>query len=638
MPKLYSLKKSRKILHNTFALFQRKKNRMDPVPRDQVEQILRDLDTSVLQKNREGASRLAHELEEMKQHFLKKTFFDYIREFLGAISFAIVAAYIIRQFCFELYEVPTGSMRPTIQEQDRLIVSKTTFGFHDALLFKKPWLFNENQLVREGLIVFTVRGMEMRDKEALYFGFIPGVKQLVKRAPALPGDTLYFYGGDIYGVDKEGKPFTKLAQQSGLDFVEHIPIPSFEGETDLTGRISDGYYSEALFKQFQVPVARMKTEANGWTQGEFNLNGQWEKEDLQALKAVHDTPKAYADLWGIGNYALARLLSIKETKQFYQKEFPAGNQEGLILELHHTPNVTFPLPEVRRTDNGAFGPSMTPMTTLVPLKQKHFKRIMNGMTTARFYVRNGGAYRYTESGKRPQHPKLDAEFPNVPDGCYEFYRGTAYAVHIGGFRSELPKTHPLYATSPENIRTLFNLGTYFNQLFDPIAPFQPYNPQRFAYWKEGALNLMGSPLLLSGEKETENLIKSEKKKESQSGSLAPYIAFVDRGPPLKDNGQVDIDKIRHFGLKVPDDAIMGLGDNYAGSSDSRTFGFIPLDNLRGSPVFTFWPFSSRFGYLKQPGYAIITLPNMISWILGGVVVLIVILYTRRKANRSLFKS
>jgi signal peptidase I len=637
MPKVYSLKKSRKILHSTFALFQRKKNRLDPVPKEQIEQKLRDLDTSVLQRNREGASRLAHEVEELKQHFLRKNFLDYIREFFVAITFALVAAYIIRQFCFELYEVPTGSMRPTIQEQDRLIVSKTTFGFHDALFFKKPWLFNKEQLVREGLIVFTVRGMEMRDKEALYFGFIPGVKQLVKRSPALPGDTLYFYGGDIYGVDKEGKPFAKLAHASGLDYVEHIPIPSFEGETDLTGRISDGYYSEALFKQFQIPVARMKAEAIGWTQGEFNYNGKWEKEDLQALKSPHETPKAYADLWGIGNYALARILSTKETKLFYQKEFPPGKQEGLILELHHTPNVTFPLPEIRRTDSGAFGPSMTPMTTLIPLTQKHFKRIMDGMTTARFYVRNGSAYRYTETGKRPQHPKLDAEFPHVSDGCYEFYRGKAYAVHFGGFRSKLPTSHPLYTPTPDNIRTLFNLGTYFNQLFDPIAPFQPYNPQRYAYWKEGTLYVMGSPLLNAGENETERLIESEQKKQERSGSLAPYIAFTDRGPPLKD-GKVDIERIRSFGLKIPDEAIIGLGDNYAGSSDSRTFGFIPLDNLRGSPVFTFWPFSSRFGYLRQPGYALITLPNLISWTLGGIVILIVVLYTRRKANRSLFKS
>jgi signal peptidase I len=277
------------------------------------------------------------------------------------------------------------------------------------------------------------------------------------------------------------------------------------------------------------------------------------------------------------------------------------------------------------------------MTTLIPLNEKHLKRIMEGMTTARFYVRNGSAYRYTETGKRPQHPRLDAQFPGVPDGCYEFFNGKAYSVHFGGFRSELSSDHPLFKITPENVKTLFNLGTYFNLLLDPLAPYQPYNPQRYAYWKDGTLYVMGSPLLLSNESETERFIKAEKMKQERSGSLAPYVAFIDRGPPLKD-GEVDTEFIQKFGLKVPEDSVIGLGDNYAGSSDSRTFGFVPLENLRGSPVFIFWPFSSRLGYLPQPGYSLITLPNLISWTIGAILIVIVILYSRRKANKPLFKN
>jgi signal peptidase I len=35
---------------------------------------------------------------------------------------------------FELYEIPTGSMRPTFKEQDRLIAFKTSFGINIALV------------------------------------------------------------------------------------------------------------------------------------------------------------------------------------------------------------------------------------------------------------------------------------------------------------------------------------------------------------------------------------------------------------------------------------------------------------------------------------------------------------------------
>ena len=45
---------------------------------------------------------------------------------------------------------------------------------------------------------------------------------------------------------------------------------------------------------------------------------------------------------------------------------------------------------------------------------------------------------------------------------------------------------------------------------------------------------------------------------------------------------------------VPENTIFALGDNRTGSTDSRSFGCIPLEKIEGKVLFRFWPLS-KFG-------------------------------------------
>ncbi|MCP5470270.1 MAG: signal peptidase I [Chlamydiales bacterium] len=639
MARFYPLRKSRKILRSHYALFKRKSKRLTASDKAEIEADLRELDAALLTKDREHASIAAKKVQRHGKEGLRKSFWDVTRDLFVAIAFALVVAFFIRQFWFELYQVPTGSMRPTIEEQDRLLVSKTTFGvnfpFQNKLTFHNP-----DFVQRNGIIVLTTKNMDLADSNMLYFGIFPGKKRFVKRCVTKPGDTIYFYGGRIYGFDQEGKPFDEgyneeLLKKVGIEKIEHIPFISFQGKPMLKNRLSTGMYGQVTFKQMNLPLAKMQVQANGRVSGTFFNGEEWVKEDLNALKKAHDKPQSYSDLWGIGNFAMARLLTRDQVRDFYQKR--EHGDALLYLELQHTPNLTYPKPQVRQSDMGKYYPDFTPFYTLIPLQQRHLDAIQDALITARFYVKDGGAYRYVERGVRPQRREFDPKFPNVPNGLYEFYYGKGSKVYATGIQFPMSKKNPLYSHSPENVQKLFNTGFSLNLLYQPHMAEQPFVPQRYAYWRNGDLYIMGAPILKKGDAVLEKFVKDEVERQDQSSETSPYIAFVDHGPPLKADGSLDIDFVRAFGLKVPDNSVVALGDNYAGSADSRDFGFVPVHNLRGAPSFIFWPPGKRLGPLPQPSYPWITLPNILTWSLAFIAFLLSYLWIKKRNNRSIFK-
>ena len=602
-----SLHKSKKTLRHILKLYRQKEGALDVGGKEQIQNLLSGLQAAILQKNAPHARQMAQELEKRSHHLMPRSSWDKTRDFVVSIGFALFVALIIRQMWFEPYTIPSGSMRPTLKEGDYLVVSKTDYGINTP--FRSGHFYFDPTLVERGsIVVFTGENMDMPNDDTMYFYIIPGKKQYVKRLIAKPGDTLYFYGGQIYGINRRGRELIELRDESYFKNLEHIPFIRFEGKAEST----PNDLSTILY-QMNQPVAKLNVNAIGTVKGEM------------IPPKGHSPLAQYSDLWGFKNFAMTRLLTPEQAK-LLSKDFSPSSPGILYLEIHHHPSLQNA--PVIHDELGRMRPGLGHSTSLLPLSQEHLDALMSHMTTCRFEIKNERAYRVGSSDSNEMYAP---ELPGVPDGVYEFQDGIASRVFWSGITKQLPSGHPLLSRDPSHVQLLYNLGFEWHTYFKPSA-YAPL-PSRYAYFRNGDLYLMGGPVVKKADPLLTLFFQREYQKQSMSTSVRPYLPFDDAGPPLTKEGKIDIEFVKKYGLAIPDKMYLALGDNHAMSGDSRLFGFVPQDNLRGGVSFLFWPPGERWSRLPQAITLHLTLSNVVVWTLALAIFLASYVYMRRKYFR-----
>jgi signal peptidase I len=626
---MYSIRKSRHILKSSYKWYQKKRNQLSSDDLNRLEFLLQKLDQAILKDDRAEANTLARQAEEFCRTHFKKGIGTYLFEVLVAIGIALVIATIVRQTWFELYEIPTGSMRPTFKEQDHLTVTKTVFGINVPLA-TKHFYFDPNLVQRTSVVIWSGDGVPHLDSDSTFMGIFPYTKRYIKRCMGKPGDTLYFYGGKIYGFDRDGNDLVELRDNPWMTRLEHIPFTNFQGRTSYGDNRNSKSTPEAIFHHFNQMIGRLRF-LNQEIQGEIFNGNRWIEDRPEAQREPHNTIQTYSDFWGIRNFAIVRLLD-KEQLETLTPYHANEMEEGLLyLQFRHTPSLSYPPPFL----SDRFGVALKGYSTIIPLQEKHLQALMENMYTCRFVVKNGRASAYRLGGEKiyPTSPS----FPQVPDGTYEFYYGKAVKVGWGGITSSLPADHPLYDRQPKNIQKLFNVGIEMNTQVEPQGRNQPFFPNRYAYFRDGDLYVMGGILIEKDDPILKSFNEREKKKEQVSKTKTPYVAFKDYGPPLTSDGKLDKEFIATFGLKIPEKHYLVLGDNHAMSQDSRYFGPVPENNLQGAPSLIIWPPGERWGTPNQKPYPLITLPRLIVWGIATFIGLVWFALHRYHLKKPIFK-
>ena len=608
------LSKSKYIFHHVLGLYLRKKKNLDENTCLQIKETLSKLQQEIINKAPDKATPLAEKAEHLEKTYLKKTLWMRLCNSVAALLFALVAAIIIRSMWFEFYEIPTGSMRPTFQEKDRLAVSKTTFGINIPLM-SKHFYFDPDLIKRGGIFIFSGANMDIADVNTRYFYLLPGKKLFVKRLIGKPGDILYFYGGQIYGVDANNKDISHEFQQKQLKQLDHVPYIHMNGKMVLSSPHQNGIAAKATLKQMNEEVATLSVSSLNKIEGKL-------------LPPFAEKFNDYYDIWGFKNYGMGRLLTKEQTQRLTNTQPDQLEEAPLYLEIFHHPSVAHP--KIVRGYNGKLHPAVGTNSTLLPLQEKHLKALFENMYTARFAIKNGTLYRFGSSVKVgdpcPYCPKL----PSIPDGTYELYHGKGYQIQFGGIRKKLPADHPLLKYETSRVQFFYNLGIECNTLFTPTAKEQYLIPSRYLYFREGSLYTMGAPFITKDDPNLVAFIHKEHQKQEHAPPYQPYIPFEDTPPPLTIKGEIDSAFIQKNGIKIPPNHYLALGDNYAMSADSRDFGFVPEDNIRGAPSFIFWPPGNRFGPPLQVHYPFINGPSLFIWCSAIICVIIYSILRQRK--------
>jgi signal peptidase I len=100
----------------------------------------------------------------------------WIVELVGVVVVAILVAVLLRTFVVATYSIPSGSMEPTLQIGDRIVVNKLSYHLHGV--------------DRTNIVVFSTPPNEECAG--------PPVADLVKRVIGLPGEIISLHDGNVY--------------------------------------------------------------------------------------------------------------------------------------------------------------------------------------------------------------------------------------------------------------------------------------------------------------------------------------------------------------------------------------------------------------------------------------------------------
>lgn len=121
-----------------------------------------------------------------------------IKEWTHSIVVALILTLVIRTFIVQAFKIPSGSMRPTLMEGDKLFVNKYVYRFEmpkrgDIIVFEYPSDPKKDFIKR--LVAFGGESVEIRDGKILVEG-----KELDD--PASFGK-FYYYNHDPFGGPNE---------------------------------------------------------------------------------------------------------------------------------------------------------------------------------------------------------------------------------------------------------------------------------------------------------------------------------------------------------------------------------------------------------------------------------------------------
>jgi len=188
------------------------------------------------------------------------TAWTWVRETAIILVSALVLSLVVKTFLVQAFFIPSQSMRDTLVENDRILVSKLTPGPFDikrgdVVVFKDPggWLTPEVQQPRSALAEAVNEGLT-------FIGLLPqdAGEHLVKRVIGLPGDHVASEGTGhpvtVNGVPIDEPYLATGSQPSEKAFDVVVPPNSLWVMGDNRQHSADSRYNQGRAGGGSVPI------------------------------------------------------------------------------------------------------------------------------------------------------------------------------------------------------------------------------------------------------------------------------------------------------------------------------------------------------------------------------------------------
>lgn len=119
---------------------------------------------------------------------------SFLRELPVLLAVALVLAFLLRTFVVQVFYIPSSSMEPTLQRDDRMVVEKLTYRFREPrrgeiLVFEGD---SSGATAEPDAVGRVIRGIGQ------FLGLVPvSARDFVKRVVALPGDEIEIVDGQV---------------------------------------------------------------------------------------------------------------------------------------------------------------------------------------------------------------------------------------------------------------------------------------------------------------------------------------------------------------------------------------------------------------------------------------------------------
>ncbi len=223
------LKDARELLRESDRVLKRASASLKEGPRKDVTQAADALRSAITEKKYVEIEPLTRSLDVQLAKHLAAHRKGAVREYSESFGYAILAALFLRAFVFEAFVIPSGSMIPTLEINDKIFVNKYIYGLRVPFTFIK--FFEWNTPKRGEVIVFIYP----RDHS----------KDYIKRVVGLPGDIIEIKNDQLH---INGEPVEKAEVAGDCEFWDVRGEDSWESKKCRAYTENIGGHSHRIYQ------------------------------------------------------------------------------------------------------------------------------------------------------------------------------------------------------------------------------------------------------------------------------------------------------------------------------------------------------------------------------------------------------